>query len=411
MTTQPLRYIDQAMIDARALEIVQQLQDAGHEAYIVGGCLRDLLLGLPPKDFDVATSAHPEQIYKLFRNSRLIGKRFRLAHVFFGRDIIEVATFRRASEDSEDIKGDNCYGSFEEDVIRRDFTMNALYYDPIKNHLRDELNGVKDIENGVIRIIGDPTVRYTEDPVRMLRAVRFIAKLKLQLEEETAQAIPKNRKRLASVPPARLADECQKLFLNGSGLSCFHHLRTYKLFTMLFPDVDRIFYHDNQAFAQYSQKIIEQALISTDNRIKEGKSVTLAFIFAAFLWPVFQLQYYGMLKEGRKDWHDSMHEAIDLVLIAANERVSIPMRLRAMIREIWALQAQLELGTTSPKRMRSVLAQPRFRAGYDFLLIRHQAGENLGELVEIWTNIQNDSKMMQEALLERQRLQRTEDDD
>ncbi len=401
--------IDEALIDPHALEIVHTINRAGHQAYLVGGCIRDLLLGQTPKDFDVATSAHPEEVHRLFPNCRLIGKRFRLAHIYFSHDIIEVATFRREAEQREEVKGDNCYGTMEEDVMRRDFTVNGLYYDVKNKKIIDTINGLEDLRQGLIRVIGDPKTRYLEDPVRMLRAVRFISKLNMQLEAETADAIPKNRKKLATIPAARLADECQKLFLGGYGLDCFNNLREYKLFTMLFPDVDRIYFHPNEAFAQYSLKLAQAALQNSDSRLKEGKKVTIAFIFAAFLWPVFQLQYAGMLKDGQRSWHEVMHEAVDLVLIAANERVSVPMRLRAMIREIWTLQARIEFAAGQQKKMISILAHPRFRAAYDFLLLRQVAGENLQDLTEIWTNIQENAEIMQQAARQRLKYRQLED--
>ena len=402
--------INEALLDPRALEIVHTLIRAGHEAYLVGGCIRDLLRGRTPKDFDVATSAHPETVRQLFPNCRLIGKRFRLAHIYYGRNtIFEVATFRRESEASEQVRGDNSYGTLEDDVHRRDFTINALYYDVQKHEIIDRLNGLADVAQGLIRIIGDPKTRFTEDPVRMLRAVRFMSKLGLPLETETAEAIPKNRKKLAAVPPARLGDECLKLFLSGDGQACFDNLREYKLFTMLFPDVDHLFFHPNGEFATYAVRLAQAALASTDQRVREGKQVTLAFVLAAFLWPVFQLQYAGMLRDGQRSWHEVMHEAIDIVLLAANERVAITLRLRAIIREIWTLQARLELAAGNQKKMVAVLAHPRFRAAYDFLLIRQQAGENLPALVETWTLIQRDSALMQQAARQRVKYERLEE--
>lgn len=381
--------------DHKALKIVRQLTAVGFEAYLVGGCIRDLLIGKTPKDFDIATNARPEEIAGQFRNCRLIGRRFRLAHIHFGRDIIEVATFRSSADDQvkTDRAGhvieDNHYGTIEEDVVRRDFTINALYYDPQNETIIDYLGALDDIQKQTIRLIGEPEQRYTEDPVRMLRAARFVAKLGMHLEDNSQKAIADCRQGLKAVPAARLFDEAQKLFMSGYGVQSFDVLRQLDLFGALFPDVDRVLKHPNQAFAQYAANIIHIALSNTDARIAEGKPVTIAFLFAAFLWPVYQLQYEGLLKS-RDNWHSAMHEAVDLVHIAAAERLSIPVRLRSMIREIWTLQARFELVGTNRKKMRSLLSHPRFRAAYDFLCIRSDAGEPLKDNVTFWTQAQID---------------------
>ena len=389
--------IYEQQIDPRALKILRQLDEAGFEAYLVGGCIRDLLLGKQPKDFDIATNARPEQVASIFRNCRLIGRRFRLAHIHFGRDIIEVATFRAPPEreartDSYgSVLEDNHYGTLEDDVVRRDFTINALYYDSKNEQIRDYVGAFADIEQRIIRIIGDPVARYTEDPVRMLRAARFAAKLAMPLEAATEAAIASCRDNLRAVPAARLYDEAQKLFMGGYGASCFDILQDYGLFAALFPDTAKTFQHKNSAFAQYAQNIVRIALVNTDERVAANKPVTIAFLLAAILWPVYQLQYRGLLKE-RDNWHSAMHEAIDLVHIAASERVSIPVRLRGMIREIWTLQARLEqTARGNARKMHGVLAHPRFRAAYDFLVVRHAAGEDLSELVELWTTLQQES--------------------
>lgn len=405
--------LEAASFDPRALKIVQNLQDAGFEAYLVGGCLRDIVLGQQPKDFDIATNAHPEQVKALFRNCRLIGRRFRLAHVFFGRDIFEVATFRRDAEAHENVNGDNCYGTLEDDIQRRDFTVNALYYDPFRKRLIDEVGALDDLKNGVLRMIGEPHIRYEEDPVRMLRALRFAAKLGLQLDGEVLAAMPAHRKRLLDVSSARLLDECQKLFLGGYGLASFRQLRQHQMFHMLFPDVERVFSHPNQAFAQYSLRLIEATLAGTDKRLQEGKSAVLAFLFAAFFWPLFQLQYHGSLNRRSEPWHDLLHEAADLVLVAANERVALPMRLRGFIREVWALQARLEYANGNKRKMRHVLSHLRFRAAYDFLLLRHQAGEEaLQELCHRWTQLQEDHFLQDERrAAEHRQWQHQEEDE
>ncbi|MDO4642836.1 MAG: polynucleotide adenylyltransferase PcnB [Cardiobacteriaceae bacterium] len=388
--------INEKDIDTRALKILRQLNGAGFEAYLVGGCIRDLLLGRQPKDFDIATSARPEEVAAIFRNCRLIGRRFRLAHIHFGHDIIEVATFRAPPErevrtDSfGSVLEDNHYGTLEDDVIRRDFTINALYYDSQNDEIRDYVGSLDDIERRVIRVIGEPVARYTEDPVRMLRAARFSAKLNMPLEHQTEMAISQCRDNLRAVPAARLFDEVQKLFMSGYGEACFSVLQHYGLFEVLFPDTNKAFQHPNHSYAQYAQTMVRIALSNTDERVANDKPVTIAFLLAAILWPVYQLQYRGLLKE-RDNWHSAMHEAIDIVHIAASERVSIPVRLRGMIREIWALQARLEQAARgNSRKMHAVLAHQRFRAAYDFLLVRQNAGENLDDLVDLWTALQQD---------------------
>lgn len=394
--------ISEAQLDRNALKIINQLTSAGYEAYLVGGCIRDLLLGQIPKDFDIATNARPEEVASLFRNCRLIGRRFRLAHIHFGRDIIEVATFRGAPERERrtDAAGqvleDNYYGSMAEDAERRDFTINALYYDARNAMIIDHIGAMEDINRRVIRIIGDPAARYAEDPVRMLRAARLAAKLDLPLDADTEAAIAPMREHLRGVPAARLFDETQKLFMSGHGVKSFETMRRYGLFAELFPDVARVLEHPNRAFAAYAEKMIRVALANTDARVAEGKPVTIAFLFAAFLWPVYQLQYQGLLKE-RDNWHSAMHEAVDTVHIAAAERVSIPVRLRGMIREIWTLQARFELAGSSQRKVRALLSHPRFRAAYDFLLIREAAGEPITDMAQWWTRVQEETDIVPRA--------------
>ncbi|MBV7434919.1 polynucleotide adenylyltransferase PcnB [Cardiobacteriaceae bacterium TAE3-ERU3] len=385
--------------DRRAIKIVNQLTDAGFDAYLVGGCIRDLLLGQEPKDFDIATNARPEEVAGLFRNCRLIGRRFRLAHIHYGREIIEVATFR-APPDRETrtdphghVLEDNHYGTIEDDVVRRDFTINALYYDVQTGEILDYIGAMDDIHAKRIRVIGDPDTRYVEDPVRMLRAARFAAKLGMDIDHDSEAAIARCAEGLKAVPAARLFDEAQKLFLGGYGERCFTALQRYDLFSALFPDAARVFTHPNKSYAAYAQRMVAQSLINTDKRLAEGKPVTIAFLLAAILWPVYQLSYQGLLKE-HDNWHAAMHEAVDVVHLAAADRISIPVRLRGMIREIWTLQARFELVGNSSKKIQSLLSHPRFRAAYDFMLIRHAAGEPLGDMVEWWTDIQENSDMI-----------------
>lgn len=391
--------IERNNIDSRVLKILRRLTDAGYRAYLVGGCIRDLLLGKQPKDFDIATDARPEEVAELFRNCRLIGRRFRLAHIHFGREIIEVATFRAPPEQQSltDSYGlvleDNHYGGIEDDVIRRDFTVNALYYDADRGEILDYIGALNDIDAGILRIIGDPVARYTEDPVRMLRAARFAAKLAMDLATESEAAIETCRDNLRAVPPARLFDEAQKLFLGGYGEAAFIALKRYRLFTMLFPDAGKILVHANKRYAAYADALIRIALHNTDRRIAEDKPVNIAFLLAAFLWPVFQLQYRQLLTE-RENWHIAMHEAVDIVHLTASERIAIPVRLRSMIREIWLLQARLEqTAFGNLRKVHTLLGHPRFRAGYDFLLIRREAGEDLTELADFWLELQCSAEM------------------
>ncbi len=394
--------IDPQTFDRKALRIVHRLNSAGFDAYLVGGCIRDALTGHKPKDFDIATNARPEEIAGLFRNCRVIGRRFRLAHIHFGREVIEVATFRadadarRKSDAHGYVVEDNHYGTLQEDVGRRDFTINSLYYDVGREEIIDYLDAMGDIRKRVIRLIGDPRIRYREDPVRMLRAARFAAKLGMPLAAQTAAAIDDSRQELHAVPAARLFDETQKLFMSGHALKSYESLRSFRLFGELFPAVDGVFSHPNREFAGYAERMIRAALQSTDIRLAEGRPVTIAFLFAAFLWPVYQLHYQGLLAE-RDNWHSAMHEAVDVVHLAACDRVSIPVRLRGMIREIWALQARFELATNRLKKMHALLGHPRFRAAYDFLLIREAAGEPLCDAVQWWSAVQEDPDLSHDA--------------
>src|SRR5690606_2795605 len=282
-------------ISRHAISVVERLQKAGYQAYLVGGCVRDLLLDIDPKDFDVATSATPEQVRAEFRNARVIGRRFKLAHVQFGREIIEVATFRAnhpQGEDEEDsnqaarnesgrILRDNVYGSLEDDAQRRDFTINALYYDPTTERILDYAHGVHDIRNRLVRLIGIPEQRYQEDPVRMLRAARFAAKLDFEIEKHSAAPIRRLAPMLREIPAARLFDEVLKLFLAGKAERTFELLVDYDLFAPLFPASAAALERD----PEYTGRLIRQALINTDERIRQGKPVTPAFLFAALLWP------------------------------------------------------------------------------------------------------------------------------
>ncbi len=387
----PEHSISRAEISNNALKVLYRLKSAGFQSYLVGGGVRDLLLGHEPKDFDVVTDARPDEVRALFRNCRLIGRRFRLAHVHFGREIVEVATFRAhhdsaAGGEAETVGGrilrDNVYGSFEEDAARRDFTINALYYDIRDFSLVDTAGGLDDLKAGVIRLIGDPEVRFREDPVRMLRAVRFAAKLGFRLHADTERVIPGLGELLLEVPPARLFDEVLKLFHGGTALQAFELLRHYGLFAPMFPATEQCLEEQTEGFPRL---LIARALANTDARIAEGKPVTPAFLFAALLWEPMCRRMDAYREEGHSV-AVAMQRAGEDVMVEQVHRVSIPRRFSTVSREIWGLQPRLAV--TTGKRPARVLEHSRFRAAYDFLLLRAEAGEELQDLCEWWTRFQ-----------------------
>ena len=370
-----------------ALKVLYRLKKAKYESYLVGGGVRDLLLGLHPKDFDVATNATPEQVRKLFGNCRLIGRRFRLAHVHFGRDIIEVATFR-ASHDQEGGEGvtkdgmivrDNVYGTLEDDAWRRDFTINALYYNIYDFSIIDYTGGLQDIENKTIRMIGDPTERLQEDPVRMLRAIRFAAKLNFNIESSLSASIKSNINLLDGVPVARLFEEVLKLFLHGHALASYELLKEYDLLKHLFSQTAANLDGSGDRF-------VTQALINTDTRIKQRKPIAPAFLYAALLWPAVKFEA-EKLKHEDLSLLQVYQVAGQTVLEKQLSQILIPKRFGIPMREIWTMQARL--ASRKGKRPLKLLPHPRFRASYDFLLLREQSGETqLKELCDWWTDIQ-----------------------
>lgn len=388
--------ISRANIDRNALKVLYRLNKAGYAAYLVGGGVRDLSLGREPKDFDVATDARPEEVKRLFRNCRLIGRRFRLAHVFFGREIIEVATFRALHKPGEEVGDkarvlqdgrllrDNVFGTIEEDALRRDFTVNALYYRIADFALVDYVGGMDDLQRGVLRLIGDAEVRYREDPVRMLRAARFAAKLGFRMHPETAEAIPSMAHLLSHIPPARLFDEVLKLFLTGVGVEVFECLRHYGLFGYLFPDTEDVLAQDELGRAP---GFLSRALANTDSRIAEGKPVTPAFLFAALLWPPITQRLAGGPESNNEGPVGVIQAAADEVLGHQLHTVTIPKRFSIPMREIWSLQPRFE--QRAGKRALRLLSHPRFRAAYDFLLLRAEAGEVDTELAHWWTQLQH----------------------
>lgn len=398
--------LQRGQFSRNAVGVVDRLQKAGYQAYLVGGCVRDLLIGAHPKDFDVATSATPEQVRAEFRNARVIGRRFKLAHVHFGREIIEVATFRSnhpLGDDEEDshhsarhesgrILRDNVYGTLESDAQRRDFTINALYFDISGERVLDYAHGMHDIRNRLIRLIGDPEQRYLEDPVRMLRAVRFAAKLGFEIEKHSAAPIRRLAPMLRDIPAARLFEEVLKLFLAGRAERTFELLVEYDLFAPLFPASAKALERD----PEYTGDLIRQALANTDERIALGKPVTPAFLFAALLWPAIptraaQLQARGMPPI------PAMQEAAHDLIVEQCKRIAIPKRFTIPIREIWDMQERLP--RRSGKRADLLLENPRFRAGYDFLLLREDAGEQTDGLGDWWTDYQDASDSERRAMI------------
>lgn len=387
-----------ALISRNAINVVERLQKAGYQAYLVGGCVRDLMLGLKPKDFDVATSATPEQVRAEFRNARVIGRRFKLVHVHFGREIIEVATFRAnhpQGEDDEDsslassnesgrILRDNVYGSLEDDAQRRDLTINALYYDPSTERVLDYAHGARDIQNRQISMIGDPTKRYQEDPVRMLRAIRFAAKLDFDIEKHTAEPIGPLAHLLRDIPSARLFEEVLKLFLGGYAEFTFDLLVEYDLLAPLFPASAAALKRD----PEYAGTLMRLALASTDQRIEQGRPVTPAFLFAAMLWPALPARVAQQQERGLAPI-PAMQEAAQSLITEQCQHTAIPKRFSMPIREIWDMQERLP--RRHGKRADLLLENPRFRAGYDFLLLREDAGENLDGLGDWWTDYQEAS--------------------
>lgn len=391
--------ISRGNISEGALKVLYRLMKAGFEAYLVGGSVRDLLLGREPKDFDVATDATPEEVKELFRNSRLIGRRFRLVHVRFGREIVEVATFRAhhgQGGDGETLEGriirDNVYGTLDEDALRRDFTVNALYYNIRDFSVVDYTTGMEDLQQGMLRFIGDAETRLREDPVRMLRVVRFAAKLGFRIDPEIEALLPELGHLLVDIPAARLFDEVLKLFHYGYALETFELLRHHDLFRHLFPASEGALAEESDGFPRM---LVAEALANTDQRVAEDKPVNPAFLFAAFLWePMRQLMTQAPPEVNE---HQALQEAADRVLAEQVERVAVPRRFSTIVREIWSLQPRL--ARTSGKRPFVLVDHPRFRAAYDFLLIRAKAGEPVAELADWWTRFQESEQADRQSMV------------
>ncbi len=383
--------INKAEISQAACEIVKHLSENGYEAYVVGGCLRDAIMGLHPKDFDVATSATPEQVVKLFPRSRIIGRRFKIVHVRRGRELIEVTTFRGHHESgggkhAQQAKSgllvrDNVYGDLEADALRRDFTCNSLYYDPQKELLIDRCNGVADMRNGILRTIGDPWDRFCEDPVRMIRAVRFEAKLGLALDEASQEALEQNRHMMQEVAPARLFDEMIKVLMQAHALDAFNMLYDTGLFEQLFPGP----FDALENGPDYLFEMMQLAMRNTETRIAEDKGVAPFFLYSVLLWPAVKIHYDEFIERGIAP-ADAMRQAGDIALQRQVQRITIPRRFSTSMQDVWFLQTALERIT--PKRAARTAEHPRFRAGYDFLLLREEGGEQLNDLGQWWTDYQ-----------------------
>ncbi|MFN3629090.1 MAG: polynucleotide adenylyltransferase PcnB [Casimicrobiaceae bacterium] len=386
-----------------AVAVCERLRSAGFEAYIVGGAVRDTLLGVVPKDFDVVTDARPEQIKREFRRAFIIGRRFRLVHVIFGDETIEVSTFRanRSDELEADETGrivsDNVYGNQLEDAARRDFTVNALYYDPLSDCVVDYVGALKDIKTRTLRVIGEPDLRYREDPVRMLRAVRLAVKLGCTIAPAAAKAIRRNAPLIRNVPAARLFDEVQKLLLSGHAQSTLAALREHGLAEGLLPLLDLIYRQPG------GQRFIELALANTDQRVRDEKPVSPAFLFACLLWHEVVKRWEVLLARGEHRI-PALHTAMEQVLDEQRETITLPQRFAGITREIWLMQPRFEVRTNS-SALRMV-EQPRFRAAYDFLLLRAAAGECDQELADWWTQfIESDPAVRAELIEQRRRAQ------
>ncbi len=402
--TRPEHNISRSQISKSALKVLYRLKDEGYEAYLVGGCVRDLLLGREPKDFDVATNARPEQVKQAFRNCRLIGRRFRLAHVVFGREIIEVATFRGSVNDNTDATAsktdqegrllrDNHYGTIEEDVMRRDFTVNALYYNIKDFSIVDYVGGMEDHQAGVLRLIGDPETRYREDPVRMIRMIRFAAKLSFSINPDCAKPIYELAGLLGNIPAARLQDEALKLFLSGYAVETFEMLRHYGLFAQLYPAAEKSLNSECEGFPKL---FIARALENTDKRIAEGKSIAPYFLVSTFLWDAVQSQAARNISTGLPE-SVAYQQAASQIIAAQVQNTSFPKYVGMAMRDVWGLQARFAY-RNGGKAFR-LLSHPKFRAAYDFLVLRAEIGEADPELAKWWTQFQASSEAEQKKMV------------
>ncbi len=373
-------------ISSGSRRVCEGLQQQGHKAYVVGGAVRDLLIGAEPKDFDIATDATPDEIRRAFRRSRAIGRRFQIVHVMMGQETIEVTTFRgmldanTKTDEHGRVLHDNVFGSQADDAARRDFTANALYYDPATEAVIDYHHGVGDLRQKTLRMIGEPRARYREDPVRMLRAVRLAAKLGLIIDPAASKPIREMAELLENVPPARLFDEMLKLLTSGHSVNCITRLRDEGLHHGLLPLLDVILEQP------LGEKFVMLALADTDDRVRAGKGISPGFLFATLLWHEV-LAHWEKLKAAGETKIPALYQAMDTVLDVQGEKLAITRRIAGDIKDIWSLQPRFE--SRSGKRPYGLLEHPRFRAGYDFLLLRAESGEIEAELGDWWRRFQN----------------------
>ena len=378
--------INHHLISEAAIDIISQLQVNNYEAYIVGGAIRDILLDYSPKDFDIATNAKPEDIRKIFKHSRIIGRRFKLVHVIYNRETIEVSTFRTAPIEKIHMKNgilkDNEYGSMREDIQRRDFTINALYYDPINKKLIDTYNGEDDVNNRIIKLIGDPHKRFTEDPIRILRALRFSAKLDMNIHHDTLKQIEPSMKLLETIPHSRLFDEILKFFLSGHAKKSLRLFREYNLTKKYLPSLDSLDCN--------FEKFVCKALENCDQRIANNKHISPGFIFSVFLWQ----DVFKLWKKNEAQYpHSSLalNDAIDRVILKQNKTFPIQKRFLTAMSEIWRLQIRFE--NLSQKKVYRLFTHPRFRAAYDFMLIRSESEQFDKNFSTWWKNfVDSDDK-------------------
>lgn len=396
-------------ISGNALKVLYRLKDAGFDAFLVGGGVRDILLKRQPKDFDVVTNAHPEDIRRIFRNSRIIGRRFRLVHVYYKDELIEVSTFRsNISEDTRTeiheetgmIHRDNTYGTIEEDAWRRDFTINALYYNIADHSIVDYTKGLRDLKRRLVRVIGDPVQRFHEDPVRMLRAIRQSAKLNFSIESEAKEALLSLSHLLQHVPPSRLFDELIKLFFEGHGVAVYRALADHDYLSVLFPQTTHVLtHHKNNTY----QRLIDLAVAATDKRLCAGQSVNPGFLLAVFLWPALQYEL-NQSRYKKNKFFMRLHHVIGDVLQKQVEVTMISRRYQTTMQSIWLLQFYLE--KRRPKRIMHSFNHRYFRAAYDFMCLRAEAGESLSEACEWWRNFQDANQSKQQAMIDALRNQR-----
>ncbi|HHU94540.1 MAG TPA: polynucleotide adenylyltransferase PcnB [Alcaligenaceae bacterium] len=390
--TGPQRYtveqhrIDRRLVSRHAIKVCEVLQQHGFEAYVVGGAVRDLIVGLEPKDFDVATNATPEQIRPLFRRARIIGRRFKLVHVVFGYEVIETSTFRADAKDEEltdehgRILRDNDYGQLEDDARRRDFTLNALYYDPTTETVVDYHNGVEDLKNRVVRIIGDAETRYREDPVRMLRAMRFAAKLDATIDPDTHAPIAKLADLLENVPESRLFDESIKLLSCGNAMACLRLIHAEGLHQNLFPFMDELLANEDDL------NFVDNALARTDSRVRTGKSLSPSFLFAALLWPSVREKWQAYQKQGQPP-AQAIASASDDALSQQGRAMPIQKRFQSDMREIWFTQTRFD--RVNNRAIWRMMEQPRFRASVDFLQLRAAVKEVDSVDAQWWMDLAN----------------------